>query len=133
MTIPVATALSVRCPAGHTQVCVTRGTGLKRVCAECLGGAVRYAEVRDTTVNDFLARWEGDGQLPPLRPAEAEAANVFMQAAEVLHAEVCPGSCRKVIKDVAKANHTTTKAVMLWSMKQLAGGLEKLTDSLQAA
>lgn len=121
------------CPAGHVQVSVTRAAGLRRVCAACVGETVRTAANRPTTVNDFLARWDGDGDLPVLRPAEAKAAQDFLRAAQELYDEATPDACRKVVKDVAKATAGTAKGVMAWTLEQLKTGLGRLSAQMMAA
>lgn len=117
------------CPNGHVQVCVTRAAGLRRVCAACVGGAVRTAASRPTTVNDFLARWDGDGELPVLRPAEARAAERLLRAAEELHDEATPAACRRLVKDVAKATGGTAKGVMEWTLDQMTAGLTRMAEA----
>lgn len=128
------------CRTGHVTVCVTRGARLCRVCPSCL----RLALLPDraaggpppTTVNDYLAQLEaGDGTPPALPAAEAESAAKLLRAAAELYgsdADFLASACRKVVRDVAKAERTTTKDVMRWTLARMTLGLSVLSRQLSS-
>lgn len=122
-----------RCPSGHVAVCVTRGFALRRVCPECLSAALKVVESREITVNDYLARLEGDGCPPKVSASEARAAEEMFRASLELHGDQTAGSLRKVVRAAAKSAGVTSAEAMKWTLKQMASlGLAKLRDQLQA-
>lgn len=128
------------CRGGHVTVCVTRGARLCRVCPACLKltlAPAKAAAVPPTTVNDYLARLEaGDGSPPALPAAEAESAAKLLAAAAELYgadADFLASACRKVVRDVAKAERTTTKDVMRWTLARMTLGLSSLSRQLLSA
>jgi len=118
------------CDRGHVAVCVTRGTGLRRVCPECLSAALGVLSAREVTVNDYLVRLEVDGQAPKLTSGEAEAVGGWMRAADELHGDTSPAGLRKVVRGAARAAGVPSTEVMKWTLRTMT---ERGLKALRAA
>lgn len=118
------------CDRGHVAVSVTRGSGLRRVCPECLSDALGGLLAREVTVNDYLTRLEVDGAAPKLTPAEGEAVASWMAAGDELHGDSGPAGLRKVVREAARAARVPSTEVMKWPLRKLHDrGLKALRAS----
>lgn len=99
-----------------------------RACPWCLKESLRPS-VNPTTVNDLLAALEA-GPLPALPAAEAEVVARLLDAAAELYNDRAPEAARRVVRDVAKVENTTTATVMRWNLKRMGRGLRALSASL---
>lgn len=121
------------CDRGHVAVVVTRGTGVRRVCPECLGNAIGGVLAREATVNSYLARLEADGQPPKLSAAESKAAQAWLEAAADTHGDTSLASLRNVVRGAAVAAGIPTTEVMQWTLIKFGGkGLAALRAAASA-
>lgn len=111
------------CGAGHLMTRVTRGSGVRDVCAVCVAGALAGAAARAArvTVNDYLLGLdEAADAHPRLARADADAAAAVRQAAAEVYGGGGAVDCRKLVRVVAKADRVTAAEVMGWELPKFA-------------